>query len=360
MQEKSVVVIGGGPGTDIVLVGLKRYTSRLTALVSTFDANSRGSVLLEGNGAADHEGDDVRSSLLALGPDPATTRIMERLFAYRFAHAPHGNEMGASFGNLFLAALADITGGTDLALRAAARVLNVQGEVLPVTLEDRPLVAEMDDGTEVIVRTPSELSAAAAGVGVRHVRLQFPAQALDAAVHAIDHSDIIVLGPADLYFGLLAPLQLRGLSEAIMASDAVKILTCNLMTQANVTDGWPASRFIRAVMSHLGGQGSLDCVIINSAPMPSDLMEMRAAEGSFPVQFDLDECLSLGLNVIMRPVASSQALLHDPEKLARTILFLGGGRSARRTERRRLFSTGPLPEIAAHSPGALTHRGAES
>src|SRR3712207_3277765 len=125
MQDKNVVVIGGGPGTDIALMGLKRHTSRLTALISTFDASSHPR-RHESNGAQSNgsdPADEVRSSLLALGANQATTNLMERLFAYRFDQS---GDMGShSFGNLFLAALREITGGTDLALEAASQVLNV-------------------------------------------------------------------------------------------------------------------------------------------------------------------------------------------------------------------------------------------
>src|SRR5829696_4772460 len=244
MQEKKVVVIGGGPGTDVTLSGLKRHTSQLTALVSTFDRSStryqRGQ---NGNGA--HNGspsvDEVRSSLLALGPDPATTQLMERLFAHRFAMS--ADLEGYTFGNLFLSALTEITGAADLALQAAARVLNVHGQVLPISLGECPLVAELSDGREVAVTSPSELISAAAGSTVLRVRLCEPAPALGAVLQAIRSADIILLGPADLHFGILAPLQLEGVSEALAESHAVTIFICHLMTQANTTQGWPASRF---------------------------------------------------------------------------------------------------------------------
>lgn len=365
MHEKHVVVIGGGPGTDVVLLGLKRYTSRLTALVSTFDASSRRQWL---DGQSDgHAADEVRSSLLALGADPATTNIMERLFSYRLGSLST-NGSGTSeltFGSLFLSALIEITGGTDLALRAAARVLNVQGEVLPMTLHHCALIADLDDSTSVPVTNPAELSAAAEGVGLRGVRLAYPAPLLEASVQAIESADIIVLGPTDLHFGLLAPLQLQGMLDALAASQAVKIFVCNIMTQRNTTAGWPASRFIHAVLNHLDGAGPLDCVIVNSAPLAPSLLDERARAGSLPVNFDIDECLSLGLNVIVRPVSAADSLLHDPEKLARTILFLGGGRSARRGNGRRLFdttplNTGPLNEVLGPGTGPLLPRGAES
>src|SRR5215210_3415277 len=114
MQEKKVVVIGGGVGTEVALSGLKGYTFDLTALVSTFDASSRG-LWQHGENGSDYV-DEVRSSLLALGADQPTTQIMERLFAYRPARLAEQHDY--TFGNLFLSALMDITGAADLALKA--------------------------------------------------------------------------------------------------------------------------------------------------------------------------------------------------------------------------------------------------
>jgi uncharacterized cofD-like protein len=368
MHGKNVVVLGGGPGTDIALMGLKRYTARLTALISTFDRGTRTG-MRHGNGAAgnghgagnghaynDQPADEVRSSLLALGADADTTSIMARLFDYRSARWAGLEEY--TFGNLFLSALTEITGGADLALQAASQVLKVQGRVLPVTLDECGLVAELNDGTMADVATPTKLVEAASQVGLRRVLLAQPTAALDAALQAILDAEIIVLGPADFYFNILGPLQLEGVSDALMQSKAVKIFICNMMTQPHTTNDWPASRFIRSVQGYMGGPGSLDCVIVNSAPLSPDALSAQARAGSLPVRFDLDECLSLGLNVIMRPVAASQSLLFDPEKLARTILFLGGGRSVGRAEKRGLFPTGPLAGVVP--PNALAPGMAET
>ena len=153
MKDKNIVVIGGGEGTNIVLSGLKRYTSQLTALISTFDATTRrrshplaeagtsqpaekmpagwlipptgGPLVLPDQPAT--RLDEVRGSLIALGADKATAQIMERLFAY---HLAHPIELSTDFGDLFLAALAEISGGALPAMQAAAQVLNVQGKSL--------------------------------------------------------------------------------------------------------------------------------------------------------------------------------------------------------------------------------------
>jgi len=335
MQEKKVVVIGGGIGTDITLAGLKRYTSRITALISTFDANARGQWQSGGNG--DPSADEVHNSLLALGADPPTTQIMQRLFAYQIAHSAALDNR--TFGNLFLSALTDITGGADSALQAASRVLNVQGQVLPITLEPSPLIAHLNDGREVLVNTPAELIKASAESSLHHISLAHSASALPAALTAIQSADIIVLGPADFYFNLVAPLQLDGVAEALAASKATKIFVCNIFTQPNTTDGWPTSKFIRLMLNNAGGPKSIDYAIINSTSLAIDALAVKAARGYFPVQMDLEQCLSIGLDVIVRPVASPETLCHDPEKLVRTILFLGGWRSARRSEKQDLFSS---------------------
>ena len=262
-----MVVIGGGVGTDITLAGLKHYTSKLTALVSTFDASSR---IGGGNGASpgdnvsnhDHSVDDVRSSLLALSNDTPTTNIMKSLFAYQFnQQAEHG---GYNFGNLFMSALTEITGSTDLALQAAARMLNIQGQVLPMTLTPCPLVAHLSNGTTVTVDTPADLMAVASASGLRYVSLAQRVPALDAALQAIQDADIIVFGPTDFYFNLMAPMQLEGVAEALAASRAIKVFVCNILTQPNTTDNWPASRYIGVVLDALGGPRSLDYAIINS------------------------------------------------------------------------------------------------
>ncbi|HUS15990.1 MAG TPA: 2-phospho-L-lactate transferase CofD family protein [Chloroflexia bacterium] len=323
LQAKAIVVIGGGPTVDELLGGLKRYTARLTALVSTF-----GGGRPEGSdGARLRSPADAHSSLLALGADPVTTQIMQRLFAYRVEAAAEPG--GYTFGNLLVSALTDIMGTADLALEAAARVLNVHGLVLPLTMHPGPLVAELLDGREVLVGDPEELIAAAAGTGVSGVRLGQPAAALATALRIIDEADIIVLGPTDLYFDMLGPLQLAGLKHAITSSTAVKIFVCNLVTQAHTTAGWPASRFIRAMLDAVDGPGNLDYVIISSTPVPPPDVLRLARDGRAPVTLDLEESLSLGLDVIARSVSDATGTHYDVEKLARTILFLGGAPARR-------------------------------
>jgi uncharacterized cofD-like protein len=371
MKDKNIVVIGGGEGTNIVLSGLKRYTSQLTALISTFDATARRQAQpLGGAGASQPAKDvqsgwlippaavssdqsvsrmgEVRGSLIALGADKTTAQIMERLFAY---HLAHPIEFSTDFGDLFLAALAEISGGALPAMHAAAQVLNVQGKVFPITLDECPLMAVLGDGTEVIVTTSRELADVALTSGLQSIRLSRPVAVLDAALEAIERADIIVLGPADLYFNIIAPLQIEQLYETLALSKAVKIFVCPLMTQSHLTTSWTASDYIRVVLNHMGGPSDSRCVIANSAPLPPEKVANKGAAGAYPVHLDIEECFSLGTNVIVRPVAAHDSLLHDPEKLARTIMFLGGGRTGRPIDGSRYGLNGYAnQEVAASEP----------
>ncbi len=325
-------------GTNIVLSGLKRYTSQLTALISTFNAVSQTRTYTPGNASVSQTRGEVRGSLIALSANKTTTQIMERLFAH---HLAHPIEISADFGDLFLSALLEISGGADLAMQAAAHVLKVHGSVFPITLDECSLIAELEDDTEAIVTTSQELKAVASKVGLRGVRLSGQVAPLDAALEAIERADIVVLGPADFYFGVLAPLQIEGISEALASSRAIKIFVCPLMTQPHLTPGWTASDFMRAVLGYIGGPHVLRCAIANSAILPHEKIVEREEQGSHAVHLDLEECFTLGMNVIVRPVVAHDSLLHDPDKLARTIIFLSGGRSSRSTDRSSFLMRGP-------------------
>lgn len=345
MTAKSIVVIGGGPDTSALLAGLKRHAARLAVLVSPFERSIHNPH--DGESSVD-VANHLRGSLLALGADPRSTVIMERLLDYRFSTTPGLAER--TFGNLLLLALTEITGTFDLALEAISRVLNIEGRLLSITSDCCSLVVELADGSEREVTSPEELSAAASKAGsVRGLRLSQPVKAMDEALATIRDADIVVLGPADLYFNVLAPLLVEGVSEALAESHAVKVYVCPLTAQPNTTAGWAASRFIRSVLSHTAGSGSIQYVIVNSASMYVGKTEQELP-GGLAVPFDLEACLSLGPSILARPVASAHSGEFDPERLARTIMFLGDWHPARRSQKSRTTPAGSKL-LAQGSPG---------
>lgn len=316
-----VVVIGGGTGIYAALLGLKRYPISLAAVVTMADDGGSSGRLRDEFGHLPPG--DVRRCLLALSADGSET-IMRRLFEYRF---DRGAGLGGhSFGNLMLAALTELTGNTDQAITEAARLLNVKGEVIPVTFSDSRLCARLKDGTIIYGETNIDIRRDNADCAIERVFLAPPSIANPAALAAIDRADIIVIGPGDLYTSVIPNLLVQGVPQAIARSRATKIYVCNLMTKHGETDRFTASRFTAEVQEYLGSPGALDHVIVNDPSMfPKRLIHGYAREQSFPVEPDLEACARLGVQVHFHPLAATGTLLrHDPNRLARAIMRIAG------------------------------------
>lgn len=308
-----VAAVGGGTGLSMLLRGLKKYSSNLSAIVTVTDDGGSSGRLRENLDMLPPG--DIRNCLLALAN---TEPLLEKVFQYRFT-AGEGLE-GHNLGNLFLAALTDQF-GFDQAVVAASRVLAVKGEVLPVSLDQLTLVARFDDGS--IIR--GESSIPKRGGRVDRIYLE-PESAMvhRAAETAILEADIIVVGPGSLYTSVLANLLVPGVTEAIRQSKARKIYICNVMTQPGETDGYTASDHLRVIYDHVG-YGLFDTVVVNSnSDIPAGLLEKYAMEGAFPVSPDREQLKSLGVHVIAADLLSqNEAVRHDPERLARIVLMEG-------------------------------------
>ena len=319
-STKKVVVIGGGTGTYTALTGLKHYDVDLTAIVSMADNGGSSGVLRDEFGHLPPG--DVRRGLLALSAEP-TTGMLRRLFEYRFDRGLGLN--GHSFGNLLLTALTEITGASDTAIQEAAKILNVKGSVLPVTLSDSHLCARLEDGTIIRGETNIDIRRVRPHLKIIDVFLDPPAQAYPAAVQAIQQADLVVIGPGDLYTSVIANLLVEGIPEAVATSRGTVTYVCNLMTKHGETDGYGAPEFISEIQRYLGRADALDVAILNDGPLPSELLEKYAGEHSFPVEARLADCRRLVRDVIVRPLASPGTLWrHDPEVLAKVLLSLIG------------------------------------
>ncbi|NLA58866.1 MAG: YvcK family protein [Firmicutes bacterium] len=308
-REPAVVVIGGGTGLSTMLRGLKLKTGRITAIVTVADdGGSSGRIRSE---LGIPPPGDIRNTLVALAN---TEPLMEQLFQYRFNWG-EGLE-GHSFGNLFIAAMTDITGDFEEAIRTSSQVLAVRGEVLPSTLSSVTLRAEYDDGST----TTGESLIPQPGKRIRRVFLEPEhCKPLEEAITAINNADAIVLGPGSLYTSVLPNLLVPEIREAIRKSTAPKIYICNVMTQPGETDGYKASNHVEALLNHVG-PGLIDYVIVNTAAVPEHLLERYRREGAVPVEPDVAEVAALGVTPITAEVISMTNLVrHDPEKLAEVI-----------------------------------------
>jgi uncharacterized cofD-like protein len=317
-HEPRTVVLGGGTGAYTALMGLKHHTRGLAAIISMADSGGSTGRLRDEFGHLPPG--DLRKALVALASDDESSLMLRRLFEYRF---DKGNGLsGHTFGNLFITALTEITGGTDRAVAEASRILNVRGRVIPVTLTDIHLNAVTERGDVIRGETNIDLRTDDAHVPIDRVYLEPDAEANPAAVEAIEQADIVVLGPGDLYSSLLPNLLVRGIPEAINRSKAVKVYVCNIMTKHGETDGFRASDFIRQILRYLGPDGHLDNVLLNyHQRLGGDVLRRYANNLSLPVSLDLPECYELVPNIEVRPLTAIGAFVrHDPHLLADAII----------------------------------------
>jgi uncharacterized cofD-like protein len=242
-----IVAIGGGHGLATLLRGLKQHTRNITAVVTVADDGGSSGRLRADFGILPPG--DIRNCLAALSNDE---QMLTQLFQYRFSGA--GDLSGHSFGNLFITALADITGSFEGAVAESGRVLSVSGRVLPSTLHDVRLVADMQiPSTANQIRVEGESRIPQVAGRVRRVWLEpNDAPAYPPVLKAILNADMVVVGPGSLYTSLLPNLLVHDLLGAIQASRAVKIYVCNIATQVGETELYSCYDHVRALEEHVG------------------------------------------------------------------------------------------------------------
>ncbi|WP_297964919.1 YvcK family protein [uncultured Anaerovibrio sp.] len=306
----SVTVVGGGHGLSVLLRGIKEVTTNVTAVVTVADDGGSSGRLREELGIIPPG--DLRNCLVALAD---TEPLMEKLFQHRFG----GNSTlaGHSFGNLFIAAMAEVTGDVETALAESSKVLAVKGRVLPASKEHVRLDAVMEDGTVVC----GESHIPEVNKRIHRVKL-FPehVEAVQSSLDALREANAIVLGPGSLYTSIMPNLLVEGIGDAICRSKAIKIYICNVMTQPGETDGYTASMHVKAILDHAGRQ-AIDYVIVNSTPIPEALARKYAEKGAYPVKVDDDALNALGVGLIKADLISGkEAIQHDPRKLASSVM----------------------------------------
>ncbi|MGM9540955.1 gluconeogenesis factor YvcK family protein [Anaerovibrio sp.] len=306
----AITVVGGGHGLSVLLRGIKQATSNVTAVVTVADDGGSSGRLREELGMIPPG--DLRNCLVALAD---TEPLMEKLFQHRF----EGDSQlsGHSFGNLFIAAMAQVTGDVEAALKESSKVLAVKGRVLPASKEFVRLDAIMEDGSIVC----GESKIPEAHKKIHRVKL-FPehVEAVQSSLDALRDAAAIVLGPGSLYTSIMPNLLVEGIGDALCRSKAVKIYICNVMTQPGETDGYTASMHVKAILDH-AGRNAVDYVIVNSTPVPEDLKQKYAETGAYPVVVDEDVLNALGVGVIKADlITDHDAIHHDPKKLAESVM----------------------------------------
>lgn len=306
----AVTVIGGGTGLSVLLRGIKEATSNVTAVVTVADDGGSSGRLRAELGIIPPG--DLRNCLVALAD---TEPLMEKLFQHRFG----GNSelAGHSFGNLFIAAMTEVTGDVEKALKESSKVLAVKGQVLPASTAEIRLDATMTDGT--VVKGESQIPLVHKRIDRVHLFPQH-VQPVQSSLEAIRNADAIILGPGSLYTSIMPNLLIDGMAEAVRESKAVKIYICNVMTQPGETDGYTASMHAKAIIDH-AGPGAIDYVLVNSVKISPEMQEFYAAKGAFPVEVDEAELDALGVGFVKADIISETKVIHhDPVKLSRNVM----------------------------------------
>lgn len=307
-----IVAIGGGTGLSSLLRGLKQFSHNLTAIVTVADDGGSSGRLREELGVLPPG--DIRNCLAALATEES---LLTRLFQYRFS-AGDGLK-GHSFGNLFLTAMTEITGNFEQAIATSSKVLAVKGQVLPATLSDVSLWAELDEGK--IVKGESNIAAAKGKISNIGCIPANP-RALPATIKAINSAECIVLGPGSLYTSIIPNLFVPEIRDAIANAKVPRIYVCNIMTQPGETDGYTVADHIRAI-DKACGQKLFDAVIVNQQLLSTQALAQYAQEDSYPVTVDHSEVTRLGRKIIYADILDENPkthyIRHNSQILAKTI-----------------------------------------
>ena len=305
-----VVTIGGGHGLATVLRGLREFTHNITAIVSVSDDGGSSGRIRKEQGILPPG--DMRNCLAALSSDEA---LMSQLFQYRFPDGDDGT-VGHSFGNLFITALADITGSFEEAVAESGRVLAVHGRVLPSTLHDVRLVADVRLKNSLQeIRVLGESKIPEANGKVRRIWLEpNNPPAYPETIKAILNSDLIIVGPGSLYTSILPNLLVPDIVDSIRAARGLKIFILNVATQHGETDHYSCLDHIKALENHIGND-LFDIMVVNNEyakDLPGEMDWVRSdpdLEAQYPIYQD---------NLI----DPTRPWRHDSEKLAKILIDL--------------------------------------
>lgn len=304
-----IVVLGGGHGQATMLRGLKAYTANLTAIVTVADDGGSSGRLRQELGILPPG--DFRNCIAALADDES---LVTRLLQYRFSSNAGLN--GHSFGNLYISAMAGVTGSFEAALETSSQVLAVRGRVLPCTLEALTLAADVQLGNQTPVRVRGESQIPQSKGRILRVLLEPEApRAHPRALRAILEAELIVIGPGSLYTSILPNLLVPEITQALRVSRAPKVYVCNIATQPGETDGYTAEDHLHALEKHLG-PGLFSVVVVNIPPA-----EMPPPPGTAWVSPELHDREQL--TVIRTSLMNTEMpWQHDAAKLAEIIMHL--------------------------------------
>lgn len=315
---KKIVTIGGGTGNSILLRGVKNFTSNITTIVTVADDGGGSGVLREDLGMLPPG--DIRNCLVALAN---TEPIMEKLINYRFSN---GQLKGQSLGNLLIAAMNDICGDFNEAIKEISNVLAITGKVLPMTLDNVKLFAELEDGSTIEGESNITFLNRKNGGKIKRVytspKLILP---LKESIDSIMDADIVLLGPGSLYTSIIPNLLVTDISQALKKTKAEVVYILNIMTQPGETNDYSVTDHVAAIIDH-ANSNIIDKIVVNSKEVDKYAKyRYKSIENSTPIYLtdeDREDMKELGIEIIEADICdiSYDYIVHDPNKLMKAIL----------------------------------------
>jgi len=302
-----IVVIGGGSGLPIILKGLKEYTNNITAIMPIYDINDTINY-------SNDLPEDIKESYIALSKEEET---LKKLFDYK----PDGK---TNFGYTYLKALHNIYGNFEDVFKNANKVLGIKGKVLPITLDDFRICAELEDGT---VQQGEENIINAVKTKVTKIKKVYVnptnCRPFTEAIEAIKNADAVILGPGSLYTKVMSNLLVRNVTKALKESMAMKIYVCNIMTKAGETDDFSVSDHVRVLQEHFGKE-IVDFCICDSGQITPEIIKKYNLDGADIVNTDLKNVNNQGVVLIEDDLSNVEFghIRYDSHKLAKIIMRL--------------------------------------
>lgn len=284
---KKITMIGGGTGSFTMLSGLKKFKNlKLAAIVPSTDSGGSAGRLRDEFGYLPIG--DVRQCLVALAENEEEEQLLRNLFMYRFDKGEHGLR-GHNFGNIFLTALTEVLEGNQInAIKTAQRLLNIKGDVYPITMQNCELVAEYENG-KIITGEHSIEEPSYPHDGRLHIVKLYTKPHVETyknVIETIKNSDFIIMGPGDLYTSIIANLVIDEVAEHIRNSNAKVIYNLNLVSKFGQTFGFEASDFVNEIIKYLGKPP--DYIFVNNTKLPKNILKRYALENACPVEDNLN------------------------------------------------------------------------
>lgn len=315
-EGPKIVVIGGGQGLNTVIEGLRKYTNNITAIVTMSDY---GDVPTESRKALDALPlEDIKGSIIAMSDKE---ELMRQLMELNFQNE---RLRGLNFGDIYLTAMNELYGNISEAIQKSTEVLNINGRVLPVTLDEIMICAELTDGTVVEKKDKIPEIVSEKVEVINRIFIQ-PSNCKPApgVIEAIEEAEAIVIGPGSLYTNVLPNLLVKKVSKAIKESKAVKIYISNIMTEFGQTDDYSLAQHIEAIQAHVG-KGVFDYCLADTGEVVPEYVRRYNKEGAEIVEANVAQAASLGVKIIQKDMScvKNDRIRHNPEMIASTIIEL--------------------------------------